>query len=119
LEDAVAVLREQLERSERGRGDAERRVDELRATIDELKAGQALMTDIHARELAVAQHDAQAGQQAAVELRQAEAERKARGLVARLRAAFAVPLDCATCRARSSSHCLSHSRPRSGGEADG
>ena len=43
---------------------------------------------MHARELAVAQHDALAAQQAAAELRQAEAERKARGLVARLRAAW-------------------------------
>jgi hypothetical protein len=44
------------------------------------------MADIHARDLAVAQHDAQAGQQAAAVLRQAEAERKARG---RLRRAWA------------------------------
>ena len=60
----------------------------LRTTIDELKAGQALMTSMHARELTVAQHDARAGQQAAAELRQAEATRKVRGLVARLRAAW-------------------------------
>ena len=46
------------------------------------------MIDMHARELAVARHDALAAQQAAAELRQAEAERKARGLVARLRAAW-------------------------------
>jgi hypothetical protein len=76
------------ERAEAGR-DAERaRADALRTTIEELKAGQALMTDMHARELAVAQHDAAAAQQAAAELRQAEAERKARGLVARLREAW-------------------------------
>ena len=56
------------------------RADALRTAIDELKAGQALMADIHARELAVAQHDAQAGQQAAAALRQADAERQARGL---------------------------------------
>ena len=43
---------------------------------------------MHARELAEAQHDALATQQAAAGLRQAEAERKARGLVARLRAAL-------------------------------
>jgi hypothetical protein len=55
------------------------RADALRTAIDELKAGQALMADIHARDLAVAQHDAQAGQQAAAVLRQAEAARKARG----------------------------------------
>ena len=46
------------------------------------------MTDMHARELALAQHAAWAGQQAAAELRQAEAARKARGLVARLSAAW-------------------------------
>ena len=76
------------ERAEAGR-DAERaRAEALRTTIDELKAGQAMMAEMHARELAVAQHDAQAAQQAAAELRRAEAERKARGLLARLRAAW-------------------------------
>jgi hypothetical protein len=55
----------------------------LRTTIDELKAGQALMTSMHTRELTVAQHDARAGQQAAAELRQAEATRKARGRLRR------------------------------------
>ena len=76
------------ERAEAGR-DAERaRAEALRTSIDELKAGQALMADIHARDLAVAQHDAQAGQQVAAVLRQAEAERKARGLVTRLRAVW-------------------------------
>ena len=45
------------------------------------------MTEVHGRELAVAQHDAETGQQAAAALRQAEEARKARGLVARLRAA--------------------------------
>ena len=44
------------------------------------------MTDMHARALALAQHDALAAQQAAAELRQAEAARKARGRWARLRA---------------------------------
>jgi len=76
------------ERAEAGR-DAERaRADALRTTIEELKAGQALMTDMHARELAVAQYDALAAPQAATAVRQAETERKARGLVARLRAAW-------------------------------
>ena len=76
------------ERAEAGR-DAERaEADGLRTAIAELKAGQELMIDLHARELAVAQHDAQAGQQAAAELRRAEVERKARGLVARLRDAW-------------------------------
>jgi hypothetical protein len=53
-----------------------------------LKAGQALTTDMHARELAVARHDALAAQQAAAELRRAEEARKARGLVTGLRAAW-------------------------------
>jgi hypothetical protein len=76
------------ERAEAGR-DAERALAEaLCTTIDELKAGQALMTEMHARELAVAQHDAQVTQEATAELRQAEAERRARGLLARLRAAW-------------------------------
>ena len=76
------------ERAEAGR-DAERaRAEELRASIDELKAGQAMMAEMHARELAVAQHDALAAQQAAVELRLAEEARKARGRWARLRAAW-------------------------------
>jgi hypothetical protein len=60
----------------------------LQASVDELKVGQAMMQDMHASELAAAQHDAQAGQQAAAELRRAEAERKARGRWARLRAAW-------------------------------
>ena len=46
------------------------------------------MTEMHARELAVAQHDALAAQQAAAELRLADEARKARGLLARLRAAW-------------------------------
>ncbi len=76
------------ERAEAGR-DAERaRAEALRTSIDELKAGQAMMAEMHARELAVAQHDALAAQQAAVELRLAEEARKARGRWARLRAAW-------------------------------
>ena len=76
------------ERAEAGR-DAERaRAEALHTTIDELKAGQAVMTEMHARALAVAQHDAQVRQEAAAELRRAEAERRARGLLARLRAAW-------------------------------
>ena len=58
------------EQAEAGR-DAERaEADGLRTAIDELKAGQALMIDMHARELAVARHDVLAAQQAAAELRQ-------------------------------------------------
>jgi DNA repair exonuclease SbcCD ATPase subunit len=76
------------ERAEAGR-DAERvRAEVLRTSIEELKAGEALMIDMHARELAVARHDALAAQQAAAELRQANAERRARGRWARLKAAW-------------------------------
>ena len=76
------------ERAEAGR-DAERaRAEALRTSIDELKAGQAMMAEMHARELAIAQHDALAAQQAAVELQLAEEARKARGRWARLRAAL-------------------------------
>ena len=47
------------------------------------------MAEIHARELALAQHDAHAAQQAVgAELRRAEAEQKARGRWARLRAVW-------------------------------
>jgi hypothetical protein len=70
-EQAEAVVG-RAERAEAGR-DAERvRAEALRTSIDELKARQALMIDMHARELAVARHDALAAQQAAAELRQAE-----------------------------------------------
>ena len=49
-----------------------------RSAPDELKAGQALMADIHARDLAMAQHDAQAGQQAAAKAGQGEGGARAR-----------------------------------------
>jgi hypothetical protein len=90
LEGAVAGLREQLERAEAGRADAsaraeraEKRIDELRTTIDELKAGQTLMTDMHAREFAVAQDRLERVQDAAEAIRQAEAARQARGRLRR------------------------------------
>jgi chromosome segregation ATPase len=76
------------ERAEADR-DAERaRADALRTAIAELKAGQALMIDMHARELAAAQDRLERVRDAAEAIRQAEAARKARGLVARLRAAL-------------------------------
>jgi hypothetical protein len=84
---AAAVLG-RAERAEAGRDAVHAEAEALRTAIDELKAGQALMIGMHARELAVARHDALAAQQAAAELRQAEAARKARGLVARLRATW-------------------------------
>jgi hypothetical protein len=76
------------EQAEAGRDAEHARAEALHTTINELKAGQATMMDMHAHELAAAQRDALAGQQAAAELRRAEAERWARGLVARLRAAW-------------------------------
>ena len=76
------------ERAEAGR-DAERaRAEAMRSTIDELIAGQAMMAEMHSRELAVAQHDAHAAKQAVAELRRAEAERKGRGRLARVLAAW-------------------------------
>ena len=76
------------ERAEAAR-DAERALAEaLRSTIDELMAGQAMMAEMHPRELAVAQYDAHAAKQAIAELRRAEAARKGRGRVARVLAAW-------------------------------
>ena len=112
LEDAVSALREQLdaanaraERAEADRADERLRADGLRGQIDAARAeAERLDRDRAAAvaiadeavkaaealrlEVAVAQRDAQAGQQAAAELRQAEAARKARGLLARLRGAW-------------------------------
>jgi hypothetical protein len=78
------------ERAETAIAGERQRADALRATIDELKAGQALMVDMHARELnearavaEAAQHAAEEAQEAAEELRQAETARKARGRLRR------------------------------------
>jgi hypothetical protein len=105
LEDAVAALREQLVRAEQGRDGERQRADDLRAQIDvlnaelvvvraeadradalrervdELQAGQQLMMDTHARALAEAQDQLE-------RVRETAAEWRARGLVARLRAAW-------------------------------
>ena len=62
--------------------------DALRQRVDELHAGQELMMDTHARALAEAQDQLERVREAAEDLRQAEVERRARGLVARLRAAW-------------------------------
>jgi len=97
LADAQAALT-----AERLRGDALRqqlvrtdaRSDELRTEAraarehaDELQAGQELMTQMHAHALAEAAEQLSRVREAAEGLRQAEADRKARGLLARLRAA--------------------------------
>jgi hypothetical protein len=67
-----------LGRAERAQADrdAERaRAEALRTTIDELKAGQALMVEVQPATFAVAQHDAQAVQGWAAELRRGGAGR--------------------------------------------
>ena len=76
------------------RQEAEQAADALRERADELQAGQELMMDMHARALAAVQGDldmaraqATTAHDALKAVRQAEAERKARGLLARLRAA--------------------------------
>jgi hypothetical protein len=98
----ITALREQLEQAradrieERQRADriettltGERaRADALRQRVDELQAGQQLMTDTHARALAEAQDQLERVREAAEPLRQAEAARKMRGLMARLRVAL-------------------------------
>jgi len=95
--EARAGRAEAATAGERSRADVLRdRVDGLQqdllasqAVASELMAGRALMMDMHARELAVAQHDTLAAQQAAAELRQADDNvRKARGLLTRLKAAW-------------------------------
>ena len=87
-EKQAEVVVGRAERAEADRNAARAAAEVLRTTIDELRAGQAMMMDMHARELAVAQYDAQAAQQAVAELRQIDEARKARGLVARLKAAW-------------------------------
>ena len=65
------------------------------ARADELQAGQELMMDMHARALAALQGDldmaralATTSHDALKAVRQAQADRKARGVLARLRAAW-------------------------------
>ena len=86
------------ERAEVGR-DAERaHTEALRTTIDELKAGQALMTEMHARELAVARHDALAAQQAAMELRLVEEEAAGEGAAGAAQGGGAGEIAASRCR---------------------
>jgi chromosome segregation ATPase len=73
------------EQAEGRRGAEHDRAEALRTAIDELKAGEAMTMDMHARGLALARHEVLAAQQAAAELRRMDEARKARGLVARLR----------------------------------
>lgn len=64
------------ERAEAALGAERQRAETLRASVDELKAKQTSMTNMHAKELAAAQ-------QAADDLRQADETRKARGRLRR------------------------------------
>jgi chromosome segregation ATPase len=69
------------------RQEAEQAADALREQVDALRAGQDLMMDMHAQALAAAQDRLERLREAAEGLRQAEQDRRARGLLARLRAA--------------------------------
>jgi hypothetical protein len=90
---AVALQVELADRQaalERTQGEAA----ELRERADDLQAGQELMMDMHARALAAVQGDldmaralATTAHDALKAVRQAQADRKGRGLLARLRAA--------------------------------
>jgi hypothetical protein len=85
LADAVALLREQLEAAEARAEAAEARAEGERARADALRD----RLDVAQAELRQAADQArQEAQDAAEALLQAEAARKARGLVARLRAAW-------------------------------
>jgi chromosome segregation ATPase len=108
---AAAAAEARTERAEADRADERQRADDLRTQIDvlraeadralaaeqradELQAGQELMMDMHARALAALQGDLEMARAQATTahdalraVRQAEQDRKARGLLARLRAA--------------------------------
>ena len=75
------------ERAEADRAAERTRADALRTTIDELKAGQELTADMHARQLAAAQREAleatRRAQEQAEALRWADEARKARGRLRR------------------------------------
>lgn len=88
-------FRERADRAEAAATNERQQADTLRTTIDELKAGQALMLDMHARELMEVRAAAtetrerlQRVQDAAEALRRADEDRKARGRWARLRAGW-------------------------------
>jgi hypothetical protein len=86
--DARAERAESAVASERAALTAERaRADALRDRVDDLQAGQDLMMQIHERALAAARDQLERVREAAEGLRQTEQDRRARGLLARLRAA--------------------------------
>jgi hypothetical protein len=74
LQDTVALVRERAEAAD-ARADAAEadrraaRSNALRTTIDEMRAGQGLMQDMHARELEAAHQQARQAQEAADKLR--------------------------------------------------
>jgi hypothetical protein len=76
-EEAMAAERARAERAEAGRDGERARADTLRDRLDVLQA-----------EIAAAQADARAAQDAAETLRQADAARRGRGVLARLRDAW-------------------------------
>jgi hypothetical protein len=73
-EEATEAMRNDLDAARMAQAEAEVDATELR--------------EAHARELAVAEHDAKAARQNAEELRQADEARKGQGRWARLRAAW-------------------------------
>jgi hypothetical protein len=93
-ETVIAAERSRADRADAALTAERARVDALRERVDDLQAGQGLMMDMHVRALAAAQGDldmaraqATTAHDALKALRQAEADRKARGLLSRLRAA--------------------------------
>jgi Xaa-Pro aminopeptidase len=91
-EDALRAELEQIRVQARDAEETARMAQEaaeaMQTAIDELKVGQTLMVDRHATELAQAQEAASIATNALNAARRAEEARKARGLVARLRAAW-------------------------------
>jgi hypothetical protein len=91
IEDVTARLDEAEARAERAllaAKDSLVAAEEAQMARAEAEADVADLRERQARELAVAEHDARAAQQAAAELRQAEERRRGQGRWARLRAAW-------------------------------
>jgi hypothetical protein len=84
---ALTEERLRADEAEAARNEERARAGALGDRADELQNGQQLMMDMHARALAAAQDQLERVREAAEGLRQAEEERRARGLLARLRAA--------------------------------
>lgn len=84
----LTSLGEQLRTAESRTRTAQEATAALGTTVDELRAGQGLMAETHATELAAAQDAARKAEEQAEALRQVEEARKGRGRWARLRAAW-------------------------------